>query len=372
MSRNGQIRTILFATTGMHVGGGIANVSRCIARSLEGEVSKGRLDRVDVLSLLDSPNAPIRCSGEMRVARGSQFRFVWHAWRLLARRPDLLILDHLGLGRAFQLPVLSLKRPRSTAVFVHGTEFWALNGGKRERVVSEADVVLTNSEFTASTVVERLPALTRRVHPVLLCIDPDLIDRWNACAPSIAISRESAVLIVARMHRGEPGKGHDALIDAWPRVRSAVPDARLWIVGDGSARADFEERVRVVGADGVEFLGRISDEELSTRYRRAAVFAMPSQQEGFGLVYAEAMWHGLPCIGSSADAAREIIRDGETGMVVPYGNPIALGESLVRLLRDPALREEMGQRARLEAENRFGFARFRGQLLDSLGIGQTR
>jgi len=368
MSLREPIRTILFATTGMHVGGGIANVSRCISRSLEEEVVGGRLDRVDVLSLLDSPDAPIRCSGEVRFAQASQLRFIWQARRLLQRRPDMVVLDHLGLGRAFRLPMVSRPKPRRTAVFIHGTEFWALNGGPRERVVSEADVVLTNSEFTASTVRARLPGLDSRLHPVLLCIDPALIDRWLAFRPEDRPSREPAVLIVARMHRGEPGKGHAALLDAWPRVRSFSPNARLWVVGDGTARADLELRASELGTCGVEFLGRISDDELSSLYRRASAFAMPSQQEGFGLVYAEAMWHGLPCIGSSADAAKEVIRSGETGIIVPYGDSTALADALIRLLVDSDLRESMGARARIEAESRFGFPRFRGQLLSALGI----
>jgi phosphatidylinositol alpha-1,6-mannosyltransferase len=359
-------RRILFASTGFDIGGGIASVDRSILRALQEEVEAGRLESVDLLSLHDSADASVACSGEFRTARGNQWRFVLHALRfLLLRRPDLLILDHLGLGRAFQVPPLSFLKPR-TALFIHGTEFWAVQGGPRERVVRGADLILTNSEFTASTVRDRLPEVADRLRPVLLCIDPALVRRWTAAEPSAEIEREPAVLIVARMLRGEPGKGHDTLIDAWPRVRAAVPQARLWIVGDGSARPDFERRAGELGCEGIEFLGRISDRELSERYGRAWLFAMPSQQEGFGLVYAEAMWHGLPCIGSSADAAPEVIRDGESGAIVPYGSPDALADTIIALLRDPARREGMGRAARIDATKRFAFARFRADLLDAL------
>lgn len=367
-----EIRKILFATTGLHIGGGIASVNRCILRALEDEVSKGRIDRIDVLSLHDPPDSPLRRSGDRVLARGSRIRFVWQAWRLLRKKPDLLILDHLGLGRTFELPILNLLKPRPTALFIHGTEFWTGNGEARAEVVRRADIVLTNSKFTASAVLEQLPEVEPRLHPVLLCIDPDLVDRWSKLQTSTLSPRENAVLIVSRIHKGEPGKGHEALIDAWPNVRKSVPDARLWVVGDGTGRGDLERRAHAVGAEGVDFLGKISDSELSRRYRQAALFAMPSRQEGFGLVYAEAMWHGLPCVGSSADAGREVIKHGESGAIVPYDDPAALAETLVSLLLDPAGRERMGANARAEANIRFGFERFRKELLSALGITATR
>lgn len=368
MSANQACRRILFVSTGFQIGGGIASVDRSILRALEEEVAAGRLESVDLLSLHDSADTSVECSGEFKTALGSQLRFVLHALRfLLVRRPDLLILDHLGLGRAFQVPPLSLLRPR-TVLFVHGTEFWAVEGGRRAQVVRDADLILTNSEFTASTVRDRLPEVSARLRPVLLCIDPVLTERWNAAKPSSEIDREPAVLIVARMHRGEPGKGHDALIDAWPRVRQSIPQARLWIVGDGSAREDFERRAQEGGSAGIDFLGKISDQELSDRYRRASLFAMPSQQEGFGLVYAEAMWHGLPCIGSSSDAAPEVIRNGESGVIVPYGAPDILAETIIALLHDSERRTRMGATARLEATTRFAFARFRADLMEALSM----
>src|SRR5262252_8472436 len=101
-----------------------------------------------------------------------------------------------------------------------------------------------------------------------------------------------------------------------------------------------------------------SDASLGDLYRRAGVYAMPSRQEGFGLSYAEAMWHGTPCIGSSRDAAGEVIRDGESGLLVPYDDRAALAAALVRLLGDPGLRAKMGEAGRRLARDRYRYARF--------------
>jgi len=118
----------------------------------------------------------------------------------------------------------------------------------------------------------------------------------------------------------------------------------------------------------VVFLGRLSDSELAERYRRAALFAMPSRQEGFGLVYAEAMWHGLPCIGSTSDAAGDVIEDGATGFLVPYGDVGQIARAVSRLLEDAPLRSVMGGRAQAVARERFGFDRFKAELLRAFEI----
>ena len=128
---------------------------------------------------------------------------------------------------------------------------------------------------------------------------------------------------------------------------------------NGRCRLQFE----------VEDTGRgIPDDELSRCYRRASLLAMPSRQEGFGLVYAEAMWHGIPCIGSTADAAREVIADGRTGLLVPYGDVEAIGAAVGALLREPERCRAMGDAGQREARERFGYPRFRDDVLRALDV----
>jgi phosphatidylinositol alpha-1,6-mannosyltransferase len=121
-------------------------------------------------------------------------------------------------------------------------------------------------------------------------------------------------------------------------------------------------------AGAVRFLGRVTDAELGDLYRRASVFAMPSRQEGFGLVYAEAMWHGLACVGSTADAAGQLIVDGETGHLVPYADARATADAVAALLCDPARARAMGEAGRRRARERFGYPRFRADLLAALEL----
>jgi phosphatidylinositol alpha-1,6-mannosyltransferase len=360
--------SILLGLTGLRIDGGIAVVSRCIARALDEETRAGRLARTDRVLLLDDPAdpPPPPAIGEQHLARGSHARFVWQIWRAYRRhRHDLVVFDLAGLARALELPLPGL-RPSRTAIFLHGFELSASAG--RTRAVRRAQHLLTNSRFTADRVREGLPEVSDRVRVVPLCIDPERVAGWEeALRAQAAPPRECAALIVGRMWAEERGKGHDQLIEAWPDVRRQVADAQLWIVGAGNDVERLVSKTRELGVgDAVRFLGRVSDPALGDLYRRASVFAMPSRQEGFGLVFAEAMWFALPCIGTTADAASQVIVAGETGELVPYGDVAALAKALVDLLSNRERAARMGEAGARRAREHFGYGRFRRDLLAAL------
>jgi glycosyltransferase involved in cell wall biosynthesis len=99
---------------------------------------------------------------------------------------------------------------------------------------------------------------------------------------------------------------------------------------------------------------------------RIAVFAMPSAREGFGLVYLEAMRAGRPCIGSTSDAAGDIIVQGETGFLVDRADGPALSGAIVSLLTDGARRAAMGEAGRKRFEAHFTADRFAARFRDIL------
>jgi phosphatidylinositol alpha-1,6-mannosyltransferase len=161
------------------------------------------------------------------------------------------------------------------------------------------------------------------------------------------------------MLASERYKGHDELIDAWPRVVAAVPKARLVIAGDGDDVPRLQEKARRIGKpDSILFTGFASGSLLSGLYDRAAVFALPSRAEGFGLVYLEAMAHRLPCIGSIHDAAGDVIVDGCTGRLVDQLKSHALADAIVDLLDDDQTRCRMGEAGHRRLHEEFTFAKF--------------
>src|SRR5204863_5037999 len=127
-------------------------------------------------------------------------------------------------------------------------------------------------------------------------------------------------------------------------VEAAV-GMKLVVAGDGPLRA------RVPGA-----LGFLRHEELQRLYSRAAVLACPSRREGFGVACLEAMAHGRPVVATGVGGLLDLVVDGETGLVVPPRDPVALRDALERLLADVELRSRLGAAARERARTRFSWA----------------
>jgi phosphatidylinositol alpha-1,6-mannosyltransferase len=177
----------------------------------------------------------------------------------------------------------------------------------------------------------------------------------------------SAVLIVGRMHDSERYKGHDELLECWPEVLRAVPDAQLVVAGLGNEVPRLEAKAGALGVGrAVLFCGFLPSGTLSAVWNRIALFAMPSAREGFGIVYLEAMRAGRPCIGSTSDAAGDIIIDGETGILVDRADRSALAGAVIALLRDPGRRAAMGEAGRLRYLAEFTADRFANRLYDIL------
>lgn len=131
-------------------------------------------------------------------------------------------------------------------------------------------------------------------------------------------------------------KGGYTLLEAFEKVHTARPDARLLIAGPELPATP----------PGVTCFGEVRDRRLLLElYQQASIFAMPSLCEPFGFVFLEAMACKLPCIGSTADAMPEIIEDGRTGRVVPPGDPDALADAITDMLSNPERLSEMGEHA---------------------------
>lgn len=158
-------------------------------------------------------------------------------------------------------------------------------------------------------------------------------------------------------------KGGDVLLRAFRRVRARVPEAELVIVGPDKALAS---------EPGVSWQGRLDRRTpegaaaLLRAYRNADVFCLPTRFEPFGIVFLEAMFFGLACVGTDAWAVPEMIADGETGFTVPINDDVALADRLTRLLTDPALTRQLGQAGRERAQVYFTWPAVVSRLLHGL------
>lgn len=156
-----------------------------------------------------------------------------------------------------------------------------------------------------------------------------------------------AVVSIARLHEE---KGVDLLLDAWSEVAPRHPDWVLRVYGSGEEEQALKAQSARLGlTDSVEWMGRTDD--VPGALRGGSLFALSSRGEGFPLALMEAMATGVPCVAFDvAPGVREIIADGENGLVVPPGNTGEFARRLDELISDKELRDRMGERARVDIQ----------------------
>jgi glycosyltransferase involved in cell wall biosynthesis len=156
---------------------------------------------------------------------------------------------------------------------------------------------------------------------------------------------------VAFAGRFVPKKGVDVLLEAMTRVVVELPEARLLVAGDGPERGEIEAAVRRLGLSAsVELLGHRPRHELDALLAGAWVQALPSRwEEPFGNAAAEAMMRGTAVVASATGGVTEFMEHGVTGFLVRPNDSAELSETLLGVLRDRALAEQLGANARVKA-----------------------
>jgi glycosyltransferase involved in cell wall biosynthesis len=151
-------------------------------------------------------------------------------------------------------------------------------------------------------------------------------------------------------------KYHGDLLRAFQRVVSTKPQAKLEIAGDGALRGELEAEIRRLGLDGKVLLhGWVH--QINDFLEHLDVYVHPAHHEGLPNAVMEAMACGLPCVAFDTPGCAELIRDGETGLLVPTGDCEALGEAALRLLADRALAARLGSAAREFIRQHFSIKR---------------
>lgn len=197
-----------------------------------------------------------------------------------------------------------------------------------------ADVVVTNSDW-----------VRRRLEADGIAVDGTIPNGVPQTAARPALDGPPTVAFAGRL---VPKKGVGTLLEAMERVVARVPDARLAIAGDGPLRGELEARAAALGLrESVTFLGHLPRPEAERALAGAWVQAVPSVwEEPFGLVTAEAAMRGTAVVVSDRGGSAEIVRPGETGLLVPPGDAGALADALARILGNRDEAERMGTAAR--------------------------
>lgn len=177
----------------------------------------------------------------------------------------------------------------------------------------------------------------------------------------LGIAPQARVMVTVAVLREAKGIQH--LVEALAAIAAAVPDALALIVGDGPHRRALEDLVARRGvADRLRFAGARSD--VKRHLAAADLFVLPTLTEALPTVLAEAMGAGLPIVASAVGGVPEMVLDGENGLLVPPGEPIALAEACRRLLTDREEATRMGAAGRRVAAERFEIGRQAARVAD--------
>ena len=224
--------------------------------------------------------------------------------------------------------------------------------------------VVVPSEHSRQVAIDTYGLKPENVAVVPLGID---LDVWDALSPSAAPRKNSrpTILSVARQY---PRKNTESLISSMSVVLGAVPDAHLRIVGGGPMLPILRKQVELLGLEeSVVFTGELAtDDEVRREFFKADIFALPSLQEGFGLVFLEAMAAGLPVVAARSAAVPEVVPDEEAAILVRPGDANALADALTRLLKNENLRKEMGSAGRNRVR-RYNWSEISLEFVRSLG-----
>lgn len=328
----------------------------------------GRLDRREFRLGLAGPGPLLDAMPELESTDVQTFAVAAESWaepREIARlracfrrfRPDL-VNPHLFRSALVSAPLAKwLGVPRVVETY-HGREAWRKGFVKGsflvDRVVSRwVDRYIAVSEAARDFLVGTKGIAASKVVVVPNGRDLSVFVPGRAAEAGrkeFGLGPEVPVLgVVGRLERQ---KGHRFLLDALPGVLAEFPDVRLLLVGDGALRGDLEGHAAGLGVSShVIFAGFRTD--VPRLLDAMDVVVLPSLYEGMPLTAIEAAAMAKPLVATHVDGSPEVVRNGETGILVPPADSAALGEAVRALLRDPAGARRLGAAGRAHVLARF-------------------
>ncbi|NJO77859.1 MAG: glycosyltransferase family 4 protein [Cyanobacteria bacterium RM1_2_2] len=296
---------------------------------------------------------------------------------LIQHRPQQVFCGHINLAPMVQLFCQPLGIPYT--VLTYGKEVWQPLPPTVCRSLQQADQIWTISRYSRDEACAANQLDPAKVQFLSCAVDgnyftpgeksPDLLEKYR-------LSGSKVLLTVARLWSGDIYKGVDVTIRALPTIAQQFPDVKYLVIGRGDDQPRLAKLAEGLGvADRVVFAGFVPTEDLMAHYRLADAYIMPSQ-EGFGIVYLEAMACGIPVLSGDADGSADPLQDGELGWRVPHRDSNAVAEACIEMLTQIAKREcgeDYDQRCdgnwlREQAIARFGKPAFAHQLQALLSL----
>lgn len=365
---------ILLIQTTYSAHGGIPTYNRTACRALAQWNKNSNAIEKRVLLVMDRPADVTEAAASFPGLRieafsGNRLALVKRVFALaLTGRIELLLIGHVNYAPLGA--ILKRLRPKLRyGVFAYGVDVWDKLTKVRAYSLRQADFVVSISEYTKQVLIKTngVSADNIRLAPPSLEEDLEIESKPNSPIDTGLDAHHASpritLLSVCRLELSERYKGVDNIIEALPTVLAQYPQVQYFVIGSGSDLGRHRKLAQEKGvAEAVHFLGPVDDAALQHHYQQCDVFVMCSAREGFGIVYLEAMRYGKPVIAANSGGAPEVVKDGETGLIVEYGDLKQTAAAITALCSDSALRKKLGDAGRKRLEKNYTFAHFEQRL----------
>jgi glycosyltransferase involved in cell wall biosynthesis len=335
-------RNILFLTLRVFSAtGGIEKVCKILGKALSHINSqKGELC---ILSSHDSSNDaqhnPYFSEKIFTGHNNNRINFLLNSLKK-ARNADIIIISHVNI-----LPIAWLIKKcfsnKKLIMIAHGIEVWSMPLGYKKKMLAACDEIICVSEFTKQQISKISELKLVKLTVINNCIDPFLNNQKSSEAITNLRTRygilpeEKVMFTLTRMDANERYKGYDRVIEAMAKLTNKYPSLKYVIGGsyDEAEKKHIDEVLQKFEmSEKVIFTGFIKNEELNNHFLMSDYYIMPSYGEGFGIVFIEAMYFGLPVIAGNKDGSVDALMNGKLGILVDPMNVSEIQVAIEKLL----------------------------------------
>lgn len=297
------------------------------------------------------------------------------SWMTLSKHIVPIIRAHrvelLHIGQILPLGTVALQIKKQTGVpfllYAHGMDITVPAKISRKklllkRIINSSDIIIANSYFTHDQLIA-LGAEQHKIYVIQPCPCIDVIEPLETSRRKILKDwRLEGKKIILSVGRLVERKGFDMVIEAMPKILTAVPSAQYIIAGDGPDKKRLQEKIysKKLG-EHIQLVGKVGDDQLAALYDMSEIFVMPSRMlpngdvEGFGIVYLEANAYGTPVIGGRSGGIPEAILDKKTGLLVDPNDKNEIAEKILFMLKNPNYANRLGMQGMQRVAENFSW-----------------
>lgn len=316
----------------------------------------GKLCRVTLLlpdavggqvDIVDRERINLRLFQKPRMRQLSNLKMIWHLRRyVLELKPDLVHTTSLhlwgspGVGLFFPIPMVATVHDVERHVGEHG--FWAIPSAFYAWQWQWAQQIIVHAKNLRQKLLIRYDRRPDQVHVIPI----GAYNIYNCGNTDAQVESPNTVLFFGRIWGY---KGLQYLIDAEPIVSESIPDFRIIIAGHGEPFEKYQQRM--VNSDRFEVYNwTIPDDEIGALFQRASLVALPYIEASQSAIVSIAYAYGKPVVATMVGGLPDVVLDGQTGLLIPPADSQSLAQAIIKLLKDPVLRHQMGKNAKQFAE----------------------